>query len=521
MSSPHNTFCKLKNWIGKNGIIAFASTFIMGLLIHLVMMTYDIPNHDGLASMYSDQNMLTSGRWLLGLACSFSSYYTIPWLISILSLVYLGMASVFLCRILEADNSLAVILISGLLISFPSIASTFAYVFTMDGYMLGLLFSILAVYFVNKNRFGFVVGAIFLGCSMGIYQAYLPVAMLLSLYSVVLIFCGDNNISTKFNAALKYVYMGVIGAAFYYVVLKLMLVINHQSLASYQGIDQMVTNGSMSAADKIKAIYFDFVAFSLKGNILFANKLSFLATVILVLAFLWALVIRTIRREWYKSFWFYLVLLCLVLFVPVICNVILIISPGVTYHLLMRYQWVFLEIIAVAFINDVICEYGEAKAQSILSWAMLVATSVIIFSYAVTDNIAYTNLMKKYEKTYSYCLRLADRIEQTPGYYQGIPIYIIGVVGDDNYPVTDITDSVTGHMLGMNGDYLLYTGINYEQFYKNYMGITFNFLDPSEANFYYDDWYVDMPSFPAEGSVKVVNGILCIKTENSDRTGTE
>jgi len=37
----------------------------------------DIPNHDGLSSMYFDQNMITSGRWFLSVACGFSSYFTI------------------------------------------------------------------------------------------------------------------------------------------------------------------------------------------------------------------------------------------------------------------------------------------------------------------------------------------------------------------------------------------------------------------------------------------------------------
>ena len=46
------------------------------------------------------------------------------------------------------------------------------------------------------------------------------------------------------------------------------------------------------------------------------------------------------------------------------------------------------------------------------------------------------------------------------------------------------------------------------------MGITFNFLKPSEANYYDTPEYVAMPSFPEVGSTKVVNGVLYVKTEN-------
>ena len=91
---------------------------------------------------------------------------------------------------------------------------------------------------------------------------------------------------------------------------------------------------------------------------------------------------------------------------------------------------------------------------------------------------------------------------------------MIGVIGDDNFPETDITADVTDHMIGIGGQWLFYRPENFELFYKHYMGITFNFLTPDEANFYDTKEYVDMPSFPGAGSTKVVDGILYVKTEN-------
>ena len=72
-------------------------------------------------------------------------------------------------------------------------------------------------------------------------------------------------------------------------------------------------------------------------------------------------------------------------------------------------------------------------------------------------------------RSYAYCVRMLDRIEQTEGYYQGIPIAIVGVVGDEQFPVTDITQSVTAGMIGISGDSLLYTSANYQAFFKNYL----------------------------------------------------
>ena len=170
-------------------------------------------------------------------------------------------------------------------------------------------------------------------------------------------------------------------------------------------------------------------------------------------------------------------------------------------------------VVAIGFIENSLRDLKPGM-QVVTEWCALAAVSVCILCNVISVNVAYSNLEKKYERTYAYCLRLADRIEQTEGYYEGIPIYMIGVVGEDNFPVVDITSDVTDHMLGIGGNWLLYTPKNYELFYRHYMGITFNFLMPDEADFYDSQEYIDMPSFPGAGSTRVVDGILYVKTEN-------
>ena len=130
----------------------------------------------------------------------------------------------------------------------------------------------------------------------------------------------------------------------------------------------------------------------------------------------------------------------------------------------------------------------------------------------------YSNLEKKYEKTYAYCVRLLDRIEQTEGYYQGIPIALVGVIGYDEFPTTDITGKVTDGMIGLSGDYLIYKGADYQAFMQNYLGATLNFLDPDTVGeIYMTQEYIDMDTFPGANSTRVVDGILYVKTENCGR----
>lgn len=566
MLTPENAFRSIYGKIKHEWKIAFFTCFLLGVVIHMPILLSDIPNHDGLDSMYFDQNMVTSGRWFLMVACGFSSFYTLPWVIGLLGILFLSITAAVLCELLEIRKNWAVVLTSGLLVSFPALASTFAYVFTLDGYMLAMLLSVSAVLFTKKYARGYLPGAVCLAFSMGIYQAYLSFAMILSVFAVMMLFAGEkaegtsaadkaparDNAGSKqkvreragsgqpardkaeskqtktaaesngqsgrlrsaFLGALHYLYMGVLGAGLYLVLLQVLLKVQGKVLADYQGIDGMMlgTAGKSGILDSVMHMYRDFFAFTFKGNVLFQNAFSLAACIVLGIITAIAAVLLMRNRKYWKNPVGLVIIVLALLALPLATNVILLISPSVTYHLLMRYQWVLYLIGAVALAGS--NEYGRAGIW--LEWAVCLGAFVLVFCYGISDNIAYSNLQKRYEKTYAYCVRLLDRIEQTEGYYPGIPIAMVGVVGDEQYPVTDLTLPVTSNMIGMNGDILLYRGDNYRSFIRNYLGATLNIL-PAEAmeEMYYSQEYIDMDSFPGADSIRIIDGVMYVKTENA------
>ncbi len=524
MQSPTQAFQSLYGKIRREWKAAFSGAFILGLLIHMPILLSDVPNHDGLDSMYFDQNMITSGRWFLTVACGISSYYTVPWVIGLLGILYLSCAAVVLCELLEVRKSWAAAVCGGLLTAFPALASTFAYVFTLDGYMLALLLAVSAVLVTKKRRLGFLPGAACLAFSMGIYQGYLSFAMILSVFAILMLYVpkadGEEKGESRGKAAvlLRYPAMGILGVVLYYGILQILLKWQGKELADYQGIGEMTTGAASSNGllASIKGMYQDFFHFTFRGNVLFQNFFSAAACILLAVLAVLALFFLIRNRKGWKNPAFFAIMVLAVVILPLLTNIVLLISPSVTYHLLMRYQWILYAIGAVALVSG--CPEIPSSVYGWMEWVVFLGASVLIFCYCLTDNIAYSNLQRRYEKTYAYCIRLLDRIEQTPGYYQGIPIAMVGVVGDKPYPVTDITLPVTSNMIGMCGDILLYTGKNYEIFIRNYLGATLNILPPEAmAEMYYSDEYIAMDSFPGENSIRVINGILYVKTENADR----
>lgn len=115
--------------IQKRWKTAFYSAFFLGLLIHIYKFTNLMPNHDGLYNFYSSQNMVASGRWFLSIACCLGSFFDLPWINGVLSLIFMGLTAAVIADIFDMENPCLIILSSGLLVSFPAITATMAYEF--------------------------------------------------------------------------------------------------------------------------------------------------------------------------------------------------------------------------------------------------------------------------------------------------------------------------------------------------------------------------------------------------------
>lgn len=509
---PEQFFNRWKNKISKRDIQIFLTAVLLGLAAHMRIFMRDIPNHDGMSSIYFDQNMITSGRWFLRVACGISSDYTLPWVIGLLCLLYLGAAAVLLTHFFRLRHTYTGMLIGAILVVYPTLCSNFAYIFTADGYMLALLFAVLAVFLTEKGPRGFLLGGIALGFSMGIYQAYISFAMILAVYGVCRAWFFEKNMKRKWGVTWRYVAMGVIGALLYYGMLKLLLLIQHTELSGYQGIGE--GNGQGMAATLVQ-IYKDFAVHTLKGNILMQQGILTAAVVVLSLAALAVLARAMYLAGSFRSLWTWLCLLAAVVLLPVCFNAILLISPEVTYHALMRYQWVLIPFMALAILDRHGEEAGKGAVQAVLAWIPLLLGAVIVFSYILICNISYFNLEKKFEKTYAYCLRLLEQMEETEGYYHGMPVAMIGVVGDHYLPSTDLTVGVTDSLIGINGDYLFYTAENYKAFFAYYFGVEIELVPIDDmVDIIQTPEYLALHTFPKQGSMQVVDGILYIKLEN-------
>lgn len=522
----------------KEYVYPFLATVIVGFLTHMFLFVNKLPNADAMTNFYFDQNMVTSGRWFLTVVCGISSYYDLNWVIGVLSVLYLAIATVFLSEFFEVKTYTARVCIGALLVTFPAVTATFAYLYTADGYMLAFLLAILAAYFTKKYRFGFVGGAVCLALSIGSYQAYLAVTVMLCLFSLISMCLHNASWKELWAKAWRYLLMGAGGGILYYIALKVCLAVQGKELDTYQGINEMGKVSLDTLPQMIYDAYYDFAAFALKGNIFINNGFSLVCVILLTVVVCVTALFCYLKSKAYKKWYQTLLLLLFAIMLPLGTNIIFFMSSGVTFHLLMRMQFILLPIYAVAMSewaldwkkatqetklteeNGIPQKTKKAKIKELLapglivSFVGVVAALGLSYQFMLMDNIAYFNMNERYEKTYAYCLRLIDRIEQTPGYTTGMPIAMIGVVDESKYPVTDITGDVTSGISGTTGDILIYKGEQYAAFMKHYLNITLNpVVGEQIIEIYNSPEYREMDSFPAENSIRIVDGIMYVKTE--------
>ena len=391
--------------ISRETKLAILSAIVIGLLVHVFKFVNVLPHQDSLFNFYSTQNMTKSGRWFLSVACSVSSLFDLPWITGLLALIWIALTSAIIIDIFKIRNKVLIVLVSGLLVSFPAVTATFSFGYTSDGYMLAMLFSAIAVRLslIESSTKYMPVSMLFLCLACGIYQAYLSFALVLSICYFALELL-DNRY--PFQVYLKFIVKHgvcyVLGVISYFVVWKICLSLQGGLATTYQGmelsqaIDIHTINGALY--ESFLGFMSFFVGYSEADHHTWASYLNvtflLLTTTVVVIA-LWKSGIYKRRLQ------LLLLGICLAL-IPVAVYIMRFISPGVAYGTRM------LQSICLIYIMvGVIC---VRWIHPNLSDVVAVCLSLLVISNSLTANIFYWYMDRMYTQSYATAIELSTRM---------------------------------------------------------------------------------------------------------------
>lgn len=491
--------------------VAFFTAIIMGFLIHAYKFLNTLPNHDSLYNYYSDQNMLASGRWLLSIVCGLSSYFDLPWIIGLLSLVFLGLTTVVIVEIFQVKNPILIGIIGGLLVAFPSITETFFFGFTADGYFLAMLLASLAVAFSSfrdKKKWHVVIATICVCCACGIYQSYVSYAMLLAIcYFLWILLSTECTMKECFKWIGRQLIIYVGGLTSFYVIWKICMMVQNVQANSNQGVDQLQLSLSTVLSAIPQSIY-NMVFFFLEWNVMENGwTLYGILNVIFLVCFAILFVVVIYKSMlWKRKGNLLLVFLCVVA-IPFVASMWCFATPSIQYRPMMLAGVVFLYILFAILANN----YLTNKMSTIVGFLL----AFIIFNNGIIANISYFYMNKSYEATYAVGQEMVERI-----HVLDVEKKEIAVIGSRLKDVS-LDNTAHGkkiHMLGqlLESD-MLFDDAHVVNFLKNTFDEDICSVESEILETLKDSKEVkEMGVWPSSDSVKEIDGTIVIKISETN-----
>lgn len=508
---PEKVLKKLNTYILPAWKACFVSALLVGLIAHLYKITNWLPNWDSLVFRYDSQNMIAMGRWFLPVVCSLSSFYDLPFLNGIIAIIFHSMSAVCICRILNVKKKITAGLIGAVIISFPTVTSVMMYNYVADGYSIAFFLSTLAALYMTKEKPKYILSAVLIALSTGIYQAYITVTITLVLLHLTdeMIF---NNASLRvvLKKAARMLLTGALGVALYSIILKATLGIFSVELLDYQGANDTAT---LSNIDILASLYVVKETFIKCFFDLSRGVNVFVAINIAILIFTLFYYLKcVIKSKLYKTPANIIMIAMLGVLLIFGAGALAFINAGVDYHnlMLMGYSVFYLLFL-------IIYERGEdekEKHTAIKCWSVLITAVVIIANQVIISNVSYHKAQIAYEKSYGALMRIADRIEQTAGSEACDKLLVIGALDNSEAYSVNLTPDITGITDGfiiraddeIVGQSVLCSALN------DYCDKNYEFVNGEEKkNFIKMEAVKSMEKWPSKNCVAVVEDTIIIK----------
>lgn len=484
----------------------FCAAVVLGLAAHLYVFANKFTNHDDVNSLFGNTYGAASGRWLRPFAIRLGGSASMPWLVGLLSLLCLALAACLTVSLLRIRRPLGCCITAALLVSFPTVMSTFTYLYTAFAYFLSLLLAVFGAW--SALRWGWrgsALGAVAIALSLSIYQAYFPAAAALMVGALLLeTLDGEQSFRNLFCRGLRLLLTLIVGLVLYMISVR---VTTGGELVDYMGLQNMGKLSLKELPGQLAMAYEKYYLFFWKneynwqfGALKYALLLSALGTAALLCAVLWKR-----RLGWTRT----ALAAALALVFPLAADLIYIMVTGAEIHTLMLYGLCYALILPVAvaeYAAPVLREGGAGALRAAVSWVVLLTMALTAYSYTVTDNKAYLKLDLAIRQCEAYSNRLLERVESCPDYEPWMALMLVGSdTRDTNLALMKEVKLTSAGLVDLRAMRASYT---YGYFLRNFLGYT-GLVYPGESaearELAETEEVREMPVYPLEGSVKRVH----------------
>ena len=437
----------------RNFKLCMLATFIIGLAAHMYCYTNMLTGADD-AFLFSDTRTFADGasgtRWLLAIYFALIKTIRMPWLLGVMTLLLYGVAAWLVCETLSITSSVGIILVSGLMVTSPTMISSNFYLTSAHMYAGALLFACLAAYAYKKWRHSWIAAFVFMLLSEGSYAAYISMTLCLFFLCSLKELLFDQEANDKHNLVRHFGMLFLFGGSMVATTVICNLITANNTAGRVQDAQaQAATDYIDNIITSVQQVF----AFFLPGtsNSYFHGERVMYSLFLLCAALSAVLVIWLLVKQqlWKRPLGLFLLVADIVC-LPLAMNVIGIVSKWV--HTLMTFAYLTPWLFFVMAVEQLYRRDDLRKDwERLLRWGYSLLSCVVagltVLCGIRLANICYTKAYARYTEGLADSIRLTNLIEAIPNYVKGeTPVAFVGV-SDNDFPWQDayeLTSDIAG-----------------------------------------------------------------------------
>lgn len=510
----------LKNCSKQPAWTAALVAFFSGTATHAFALIHLLHNYDNILQQPRGYGAgITSGRWLLEILGDFNDSfvelnYNLPTMNGLGFLLLIALSTALIVDFLKIRDLHSVVLTGLLMATFPTVCATLVFRYTAPYYGLSLLLSVLAAWVIGRWKFGFLLSALCLACSMGIYQAYPPFTISLLVLALLRDSLEeDARLAPLIRRGILYCVSLALGVALYFVFLKLSLALYSGSgevvLDSYQGISTMGQISLVQLPGLLKKAWLSAIFFPVIDYcglaIVRPLKVLWLLLIVVILAEVACIVIRKKTKPLLLAFCGLMGLLF-----PLAVNFIVVMVPDGSIYTIMVYSFVLVGCAPLVLLESM-PKQEHANSRWLARVLGLLLAGIILYNgyYA---NVNYTALYFANRQVENFVNGLVVQARLTEGYTPDKKWVFVGEA--DKFMLYDMWYEAPyyGGFAGSTAQGLFNTTYSRDFWFTMYLGTgTTNASQEEQLLMQQDDRVRQMPCWPSQGSMQVLDEYLVIK----------
>lgn len=522
----------------------FIYTVIIGILTHAFRMTNTMICADTTNYLNSigASWVISLGRILLPGVEKIRGSVELPFLIGIICLALIGCTAVLFVRLFDIREEIFLVIAAWVLVANPVVTSIFAYMYTADGYMISLLFSVLAAYLCLKKKglAGVLSGGLCLAVSLGFYQAFISVTMIIMLFWLFrMLYHSEYTIKDIGKMTGRCLLSGVAGVAVYLIGMLIVWKIGGYGAKDYMGMDSAGGMGVNGLLQAVVDCYVDFARFYFVRWEL--NRYNVMNIMMFLLTGITWLILVTKRKLWTTPVRVILMALLFPL-LPFVCHIFEFFSAGVSYtSTSMEYSLALIYLLSPIMWSDMrmsvsvdncgnrtdrqdnkegSADYTESFKwtdlqywrRHFLSMLSVVLLLCVSFHFTVIANRAYYNMDNANTKVEMLLNRLVMRMEMTEGYHEDMDVAIYGSC----YEIPEYVPAAP-MMSGVVSNIFLTQSNEHISMMNHYLSTSYGTAGTERMKqLAATEEFAEMEQWPSENSVRVIDGTMVLYLSDTD-----